>query len=47
MAIDQELRELVLSKSDTSHILNAARKRGFRPLREEGNEGSGWRAYDL
>jgi type IV pilus assembly protein PilB len=36
LAIDQELRELVLSKSDTSHILNAARKRGFRPLREEG-----------
>ncbi|MCP3677435.1 MAG: Flp pilus assembly complex ATPase component, partial [Deltaproteobacteria bacterium] len=36
LSIDQELRELVLSKSDANHILNAARKKGFRPLREEG-----------
>ncbi|MFQ5586007.1 MAG: GspE/PulE family protein [Thermodesulfobacteriota bacterium] len=36
LGMDQEIRELILSKSDASHIIETARKRGFRPLKEEG-----------
>ncbi len=36
LVVDQEIKELMLSKSSTKRIFEVARKKGFRTLRQEG-----------